>query len=210
MILTAVKLTEAFRSHATIGLGCGLLLATAGCAQAPPRVALPDYDPAAIAKGVLAEFDKNQDGQLSGAEVQDLRMLMRHDSSNDAALSSDEIRAVAQRWIDDRVGRCELSSRVTLDGRPLTGATVTYLPLPALGEVVPAGTGTTGENGIAIIAASVDGAPARSGMPCGMYRVKITPAGTTKIFDHHQVFEVSAQDTNIHVIAIASSLARSR
>jgi hypothetical protein len=185
------------------------LLVLAGCSQAPGRVAVPDYDPAAIATGVLTEFDQNQDGQLRGAEIQKLQMLMRHDTNQDKSLSGEELQAIVQKWIDDRAGRCDLSSRVTFDGRPLVGADVSYQPLSAFGELLPSGTGTTDQTGAATIASASDGGPPKSGMPCGFYRVVVKAAGSGKSVTYDPVFEVSSLDTNIHNIQLTSSATKS-
>ena len=69
--------------------------------------------------------------------------------------------------------------------QPLSGAEVRFVPLPALQDVLPIGTGATDSDGVAMISAAEDelpsAAPKVAGlMPPGLYLVEVTHP-TTKI-----------------------------
>lgn len=181
----------------------GLLVALAGCSQTPPRVSVPQYAPDAIAEGMLTEFDADKNGALAGAELASLRMLTRSDTNGDKALDRDELAAIAQKWVDENVGRCELNCQVTKGGRPVANAQVTYRPLDCLSDVLPTAEGTTDSAGHAPLATpGADGTASESGLPPGFYRVEVVPAGAATPVVYSQIYEVSSLDTNAHRIAL--------
>src|SRR5207248_1995275 len=72
---------------------------------------------------------------------------------------------------ESKVGALTAIVSVTLDGRPLGGATVTFDPEPFLGVSYVKITGTTGDSGIVNMILDPNDRP---GVPPGLYKIRIS------------------------------------
>lgn len=156
------------------------LVAAAGCGpDGPPPVPPPSYDPAAMTAAALKEFDKDGNGGLEAAELAacpGLRQAaLTADGNGDKKLSRDELQARFGLYKAVGVGAVAVSGKVTIDGKPADGATVTFTPEACLLGAVPTTTATTAADGT-LGGFRVGGTPA-GGLPCGLYRVSVQKAG---------------------------------
>ena len=154
-----------------------LLLALAGCSNAPARVEPPVLNPVEAGKAAITEYDTNHDGAISGAELDACpaikSALNRYDTNGDGKVTAETIAARVASWQSggNRVARLRAVAEVTLDGQPLVGATVRFEPEPFLGPALLAAGGTTGGSGSTVI----DIAPPQTlGISYGLYKVRIS------------------------------------
>ncbi len=162
----------------TVVLGLAVLAGFGCWDRGPSRVYPPGIDSAAASKA-LQEFDTNKDGFIDGAEldkVPGLKAALKEvDTNKDGKISADEINARIGAWKDSKLGRMPVSCRVTHNGQPLAGATVSFEPEKFLGDQLTVGSGTTNAAGMAkITAVWKEGLP---GVGPGFYRVKVTKTG---------------------------------
>lgn len=122
----------------------------AGCGG-PARVVQPRIDPAAAAARALEAYDSDRDGRIAGDELAAspalASALPRLDTSGDGGVSAEEIAARIAAWKAMRTGLASIRCHVTLDGRPLSGATVSLVPEPFLGDHVRPAAGQTNQFG---------------------------------------------------------------
>jgi hypothetical protein len=155
-----------------------LLIAAAlaiGCSRSTvQRVSTFDHS-AATAKA-LDQYDRNGDHKLSAQEVNASAALSvsaaRMDKNRDGSLSEDEIR---DRFMahESHAGKFLFQVSVSLKGKPLAGAAVTFRPEPFTGESLQSYVGTTGENGLC----SLEGVDFKTlGIPNGFYRIRVIQA----------------------------------
>jgi hypothetical protein len=140
--------------------------------------------PSRPASEALKLYDTNQDGKISGAELDQApglnAALAILGTDKDKGVTSEQIVAQIKKWDDSRVGRMLLSCTITHNGRPLDGATVKFIPEKFLSEyLTETATGKTDQTGVAMISLPTtpgpDGDP--PGIGPGMYRVEITKKG---------------------------------
>jgi len=157
-------------------------LALAGCSQGPPRVNQPAIDADDAGELAMEQYDTNGDGLVAGAELEKapgLRAaLPTMDTNGDKAISAEEVAARINIWKQMRTGVMSCPFTVTLDGQPLEGATVTFVPEAFLGDEIKRASGQTGYfgSGGATIAKEDRPDPATSppGMNLGLYQVKVS------------------------------------
>jgi hypothetical protein len=149
-------------------------MAAAGCGGGPARVAAPSWDPEKLTAAVFASLDANNDDLLDRDELEaapGLRYAHRYlDTDGDGQLGREEIRQRFALYQELRVGTELVSLRVTLNGRPLRGATVRLIPEAFLEGVIEPASGTTDEYGIA--SPTIEGA-SLPGIRIGFYRAEI-------------------------------------
>lgn len=156
------------------------LTAFAGCSNSSPRVMPPSIDAVAAGRAAISQHDTNGNGQIDGGELGKAgsikSALPRIDKNNDQQASAEEIAARINEWQATRLGLMGCSIRVTLDGKPLEGATVTFVPEKFLGPYVKPAIGITSPQGQAMLTIDDPDIKARrmSGVQCGLYRVEIT------------------------------------
>ena len=174
-------------------LAAGLIMMfwLAGCDRKPTRAEVPALDPSSIASGAMAAYDTNGDGSIAGDELEKAASVTDHpqlhvkviDKNTDGQISKDEIQSRVQTWIDHKTGFLTFSCFVKMDGQPLEGATVKYVPEPFMGGVVDQAQGVTDANGGAVMAIAQDKLPANlkgaHGMRTGFYKVEITHPATS-------------------------------
>ncbi len=157
-----------------------LAIAVAGCFGRPARVKPPHISAASAGAAAVADYDMDGDGAIAESELERAVPLKSSldsvDTNQDGKLTAEEIAGRIEAWQKTRVGVQVLFSRVTLDGQPLDGATVTLVPAPFLGDNVKPATGVTGSTGMALL--TIDEqyrvAPDVKGAQCGWYLVRIT------------------------------------
>jgi hypothetical protein len=172
-------------------------------------------DPVAASKAAVEKYDKSGDGLLDEAELKACPALLRelrfYDESKDKKLTADEIGAVIKDMYGQGAGMTALSCTVNLDGAPLSGATVRFIPESFLGPEIKEAKGVTDSAGAAALGIPPDELPKElsrhSLMRTGIYRVEIThPTKTipakynteTELgFEFHQLNHVQAPTFNL-------------
>ncbi len=154
----------------------GLLASIAGgCGSSQPtRVEMPGINPSDAGSKAVSMYDTNKDGAISGDELQQVpaikAALARYDNGGDGKVTADTIARRLQQWLDTKLSLMTVPCRVTLDGKPLEGATVTLEPEPFLGPSIEPATGTTDATGSVLL--SVNGKPGL--VRIGLYKVKVS------------------------------------
>jgi hypothetical protein len=159
------------------------LLGVSGCSGKPSRVNPPDIDAEQSGKDAVAAYDKNGNGVVDEGEldaVPAFKAAMKQiDKNSDGQVSAAEVTDRINAWKEGKVGITSLMVRVNLDGKPLEGATIEFIPEPFLGPAVKPAKGTTGQGGAAsCIIDDPELAKERiTGAQCGFYKVTITGGG---------------------------------
>jgi hypothetical protein len=135
----------------------------------------PSFAPDEIAKEVLAQYDTNHDGYLDAKELERCPALKGSleaiDKSGDKRLSADEIAEHIRMYVEGEVALVQVGCHVVLDGRPLEGATVTYVPEKFMGSSIKSATGVSDSRGIVPLVAEGEKLP---GVQPGFYRVQVS------------------------------------
>jgi hypothetical protein len=150
----------------------GLVLLAAGCSGGTPAGDV-GISPREAANQALAEYDANKDGALDAKELEacpGLRSaLKRIDKNNDGRLTADEI-ADRLAFFQREGGQSDVGVEVALDGKPLSGATVTLVPEKFLGPSFQPVSAVTDEVGTGTLQAKDPG----EAIPMGFYRVEVS------------------------------------
>ncbi len=149
----------------------------AGCSRGPARVLPPKMSPGAAASAAMKKYDTSGDGFLDAKELEkapSLRSALKQiDTNGDGKISADEIAARITKW-QEGFGLTTLRARVSLDGQPLEGATVTFLPEEFLGSDIQKAIGNTAKSGSAGMSIEHPPTPGMRGVQPGLYRVEIS------------------------------------
>jgi hypothetical protein len=162
-----------------LGIGLGFL-ASAGCSQGPSRIKPLTVDPAGAAAKALETYDKDGDGALAGKELDaspGLKAAIAEiDSNQDKKLSQEEIQARMEYWIESKFGITQTSVMVTLNGAPLPGATVKFVPEEFLGTAAAPAEGVTDEQGVCSPSVGTEHMPepGLGGLRLGFYRIEVS------------------------------------
>jgi hypothetical protein len=136
----------------------------------PSRVSAAD----AAAKA-LAQYDTNKDGFLDAAELERCpglkNALKRNDTNKDGRFSREELEEYFGGYVKSQIGSQAVVCRVTLDDKPLAGATVVLEPEAFLGDSVKPAQGVTDAKGE--VRPRIEGSDL-PGCHLGIYRVRIT------------------------------------
>jgi len=158
------------------------LVGLAGCTQSGTQLLeapVPKYDPDAVARAALSEFDKNGNGSVEPGEAQACPALAGAfaavDANSDRRLTVDELRKRVEAYAASTTGSVEVGCIVELDGAPLDGATVTFIPEACMGQAVKPAVGTTNEFG-RCAEYQIDGKTYR-GIAPGLYKIQVTRDG---------------------------------
>lgn len=156
-----------------------LELCSSGCSFGGGRANQPKYNSNAGADA-LRHYDKNNDGSISGDELNlasELKAsLAQIDLDNDKRLTAQEIDARVKEWQKSKVAEMPVRCKVTLNDSPLKDAEVKFIPVDFLGtELSPAG-GTTSESGVAVISMPKEklSDSRYPGVACGWYKISVT------------------------------------
>jgi hypothetical protein len=175
-------------------VGCALVIAVlavaiAGCwNRGPSRVVPPTIDAVAAGTEAIKMYDTNHDGKISGTELDKCpaikAAIKQIDPSGKGEVTAEMITARVKKWQESKLGRMSLGCRITRNGAPLPGATVTFLPEKFLGANVKPATGKTDMNGMAMLSVAptntAPGAPREPpGVAPGLYRIVVTAPGVT-------------------------------
>jgi len=187
------------------GLAGSLLLCLVGCGgddgPAFPEVRV---DPAEVAANVVAQFDKDGDGEISPSELKKSKGLLkltkgesqlmqeyRLDSDGSGTVSEEEFtKKFTDCFADLRQG---YSCHIDYRGEPLEGATVTLIPEEFMGDI-PEASAETDSSGNC----SVGTADGLDGAVPGIYKITITHP-ETKIpakYNDKSTFSVALDPTN--------------
>lgn len=156
-----------------------------GCSRGPARVKQPTIDPVAAGVRALEAYDSNRDGTIAGGELDASpalkSALARFDANQDGGISAAEIAERVKAWKMMKTGLASVRCQVMLDGKPLAGATVDFVPEPFLGEHVKPASGTVNQFGDAAPTVSDADKPdpkLPGGVHFGLFTVKIAkPTG---------------------------------
>ena len=165
------------RRHLGWVLAIGSLMGwcASGCSRYPPAPEKPEISPAEAGREAIAEYDASGDGKLDGTETRKCPSLWvareRIDGNGDGMLTADEITARINYWSDCGTTVMSGVTLITLDGKPLPGATVTFEPEEFLGPGFTACQGVTDQSGKAEIKGPDPNYP---GIYMGFYRVKVS------------------------------------
>jgi hypothetical protein len=153
----------------------------AGCSGAPARV-VPPAIPADAAQAAVAQFDKNGNQAIDGAELDQVpsikSALRRIDRNQDNQVNAAEIAGRIQSWRDSKVGLMQVSLTLTMDGQPLSGAEVRIVPEEFLGSAVQPARALTDNSGRAALRISEE--PTGAGVQLGLYRIEISKKSGAK------------------------------
>ncbi len=157
-------------SVSLIGSGCSV--------GGPPRIYPPSISPAAAGRGAMEQYDTNKDGLVNGDELENAPSLKaaikQLDTNKDGGVSADEIADRIRAWQASKVGRMSAGCVVTLRGRPLSDARVTFEPEKFLGNEIEPCSGITDESGIASLSVKQKKKGDPPGAACGLYLVRIS------------------------------------
>ncbi len=161
-----------------LGMLCGACVFCLGCSETPPSLKMPPLDPAAIAKEAVSRYDTNADGKLDAQELQAspalaalLGTVKNQDAGHPDSLTAEDIAARVAAWRQSGSVLIGGRSKITLDGKPLAGAVVTWEPEPYLGSSYRPLSGTSNDHGYAYIAPAQEG---YAGIYPGLYTVRIS------------------------------------
>jgi hypothetical protein len=133
------------------------------------------YSPDESARQALAEYDTNQDGYLDTKELERCPALKNRldsiDQNGDHRLSAPEIAGRIQTYADSEVALKSILCSVQIDGKPLQGATVRYVPEKFMGPSLRPASGVSDERGGVTL--KVPGEKINGVQP-GLYRVEIS------------------------------------
>lgn len=168
--------------HASISVAiAGGAMTLTSCSSTPSRVQQPGINAEAAGAMAMEMYDTNADGKVAGDELEKApglkALLGTADTNKDGALTAEEVTARIYQWKEQKTGVTIFSFLVTLNGKPLEGAAVTFEPEPFLGNEVKIAIGDTafGGNGGASIPKDQRPSPTSPpGMHLGLYKVKVS------------------------------------
>jgi len=155
-------------------VGCG------GAGRSGPGAANVDAEDAATQ--TIAKYDLDKDGAIDAQELAAYRPLsqivLSYDENGDAEVSPAELAARFKKMFESGANVTGFDCTVTLDGRPLSGATVRLRPAEILGDALPPAEGTTNAAGVARLSVAPEVLPEdlRSAQLIypGLYQVEVT------------------------------------
>lgn len=165
-----------FRIHL---IACAVaLFAIVGCGGIDVYV----VDPVEASTAAIEQYDKDGDALLDKTELKGcpalLAELKSYDESGDKKLSAEEIGVQLKEIYEVGAGMTSLSCSVTMDGSPLSGAVVKFIPEGFLGDAIKPAEGVTNSSGGASIGIAPEELPKQlrrhSLMRVGIYRVEVT------------------------------------
>ncbi len=169
-----------YYQKAVMSFVLGIVVA-AGCSRGPKRVLPPSINAAAAGSEAIAMYDADNDGKISGTELDKCPALKtamsRTDKDGDKALTADEIAKRIEAWLVLKIGRVPITCTVLSNGRPLPDAEVRFVPEKFLGENMTTAQGKTSKAGMVLISIEMTDSSDSPGVPPGLYRVEITKNG---------------------------------
>ena len=155
--------------------GCAAVCAGCSCSRFPAAPDSPNIRAGKAGKEAISQYDGNGDGALDAEEVKQSPALniafQRIDSDGDGKLTDDEISTRIKSWLNSGTTLMAGTTLVTLDGRVLEGATVTFEPEEFLGPAYKPCSGTSDQFGQAAIEGPLEDYP---GIYLGFYRIRVS------------------------------------
>ena len=168
----------------TVVCGCLSALVALGCPSGPSRVHPPGIDADAAGLAAIKQYDSNGDEALSGDELLKIpgikdEALPKYDKDGDGSVTAAEITERIIEWQESRVGLGQsFLCSVLLDGAPIEGAVVKFVPEDFLGTEVKAAVGTSNSRGVVHVGIPQEDLPEDlkgiNGMQLGLFKVEIT------------------------------------
>jgi hypothetical protein len=147
----------------------------AGCSGGPSRLVPPEVS-ANAGTAAIKQFDTDGNGTLSSDELSASPALKSAmavmDKDGDAQLSAAEIDNRIDEWRDSKVALTSVMATVRLDGRPLAGAEIAFVPESFMGDKTETAKGTTDERGM--VRLRISDAPEGRGVRPGLYKIRIS------------------------------------
>jgi hypothetical protein len=165
-----------------VAIGGLLMSLINGCGSSrSSRVAMPDVDPRSAAAAAIKSYDKDGDGRLNESELVSCPAInsarAHFDTDGDRQVSEQEIAQRLAQIYSAGVGVMEVRCTVMRGGRPLSGATVRFVPEPFLSQWIQPAAGTTDSSGAVTPTVAAEQLPDSlrnvSLMQAGLYRVEI-------------------------------------
>lgn len=151
------------------------------CSHRPAPIGRPNVDASAAGRRAMELYDKNNDGKVSGDELDQapaLKAAMKTlDTDGDMAVSAAEVTARVNAWKAIPAALTTFKIHVTMDGQPLGGAKVVFEPDPCLGDDIKPASGTTNLYGDASPTIPPEQRPSPDfpgGAQFGLYLIRIT------------------------------------
>lgn len=164
-----------------LGLANAGLFLYLGCSSGPAAVEVPSFDADGAATQALIKYDTDKDGFIAGQELEKApglnAAIKSFDTDGDGKLSGEEIANRILEWDKMSLGMMNLTCTVLMDGQPLTGATVTFVPEEFLGGVTQQASDVTSPIGTASPKVPKENRPSPDsppGIQAGLYKVRIS------------------------------------
>jgi hypothetical protein len=158
-----------------------LLFASTSCNRGPAPVQQPGINASQAGKLAMEQYDKNGDGVVSGAELDQapaLKAALKNlDTNGDGGVSAEEVTARVNAWKAMKTGMTSVACQVTLDDQPLPDAKVTLEPESFLGDEIKTAFATTSQFGAASPNIPKEQRPdpkLPGGAHFGLYKVRIS------------------------------------
>lgn len=162
-------------------MASSLCIAIAGCSGGPTPIELPQFDPGSSAAKAMELYDKDGDGFIAGVELDQAPALKaarkQLDTDQDEKVSEQEIADRITKFAGLTVGLTNISCKVTLDGAPLDGASIRFVPDECLEGVINEASDVTNIIGAASPSIPADKRPTAdtpSGIQIGLYKVIVS------------------------------------
>jgi hypothetical protein len=175
----AAARVRAFKNFAWLGIAL-----LAGCSYQAAALDPVEIDASAASSGAIELYDKDGDGAIAGAELNAVPGIKKHlnmyDRDGDQRVTRDEIAERFAVWASNPLAIMGSAYVVTLDGKPLSGATMTFVPEPYLEPNVKPATGDTTEIGLTRPSHAPEHLPKTAngktiyGMTSGTFKIQIT------------------------------------
>jgi uncharacterized protein YceK len=159
-------------------------LVMAGCSSSASRVQPVQIDASQAASDAMELYDKDADGALAGAELDAAPGIKKYvdlyDQDDDGGVTRDEITNRLESWNNQRLAILGATVVVYLDGQPLDGATVTFVPETYLGPNVKPAIGVTRQTGLTRVSHAEEHLPKTAngrpiyGVTSGTFKIEIT------------------------------------
>ena len=156
-------------------------LLLAACLYRPPRVEMEGLSSSAISAAAIQQYDQDGDGALSKAELAKcpgmLKAIELYDLNSDGNITAAEIADRINLWREHKTASMSVSCGVKLNGKPLDGGTVEFVPEEFFGDALHPASGEI-QGGYAIVFVDPNLLPADQadllGVHPGVYKVKVT------------------------------------
>jgi hypothetical protein len=168
---------------ALVGIG-SVVAVFSGCDYGASRVVPVSIDASGASRQALEMYDKDGDESLAATELDAVpgikKNLSHYDHDGDGRVSRDEIAARLNDWANHQLALMGCTYVVTLDGQPLSEATITLVPESYLGPNVKPASGLTMPNGLVRLSHADEDLPKSAngrpigGVKGGTYKVQVT------------------------------------